>query len=234
MVFVLAPSTAGADEGDYTLMMLDVVDLPVPVITTDFSELTASGPVEKLAVYDDAAHTSSHLLISSTDYPTHSVNPNSNFVGTDNNVMNDGESIRYEFGTVNTSNLTISHELINDLSLIVFDTGSKTNEFSWQAFRDGDGLVGSGTIPFANNAQPAAIHVEGGFDTVVFTVTEDDFKVGGVSYTQLGDPQDVNLAMTFGGADADGDPISGSFNVTITAGNGVAEDHILQQLLNQP
>jgi len=40
--------------------------------------------------------------------------------------------------------------------------------------------------------------------------------------------------MTFGGADADGDPISGSFNITITGGDGTAESHILQQLLNQP
>ena len=234
LVFVLAPTTAGTDEGDYTLTMHDVVDLPAPIITTNFSEVTASGPVDKLAVYDDASHTSAHLLVSAVNTVPDDVNPNQGFIGINNNIMNNGETIRYEFGTVNTSNLTISHELINDMTLTVFDTGNKANGFSWQAFRDGDGMVGTGTVTFANNAQPAPIHVDGGFDTVVFSITADDFKVGGVSYTKLGDPQDVNLAMVFGGADADGDAISGAFNITITSGNGTAESQILQQLLSQP
>jgi len=87
-------------------------------------------------------------------------------------------------------------------------------------------------VTFSGDGLTSPIHVDGGFDSVVLKVTDGDFKVGGVTFTEIGAPQDVNLNVVFGGADADGDAIGGSFDVTITSGNGTAESHIVQTLLN--
>jgi VCBS repeat-containing protein len=239
-VFTLAPTTAAANDGDYTLTLHDVVDLPVPVTVLTFSGISASGPVDEISV-------GGKLLISSVFPADDDLNASDGFIGINNNVMNgpqgrsSGETIRYEFGTVTATGnpadpFNIVHEVVNDVTLNVFDVGNGVDSFSWIAFKNNI-QVGNGNMIWNPDANPptlpTAIHVDGGYDTLQIQVTAGDFKVGGVSFVELGDPQDINLNIAFSGEDGDGDPIGGSFNVTITSGNGIAENHIIDSLLNQ-
>jgi hypothetical protein len=242
LVFVLAPTTPGADDGAYTLTLHDVIDQPVPTIDLQFTNIFSPNQIDdRVAILDPGGQ--SALLISAVN-PGDDVTDSANFVGIHNNVMNAGESVRYEFGTVDLTAgdatfMTVTDKtLVNDVQLFSFNTGGSPDSFSWVAYKDG-AQVGSGTVdpttlPQGNaGALFPAIHVEGGYDTLEFTVAAgSEFKVGGVTYTEPGDPQDVNLNVAFGGSDADGDPISGTFNVTITSGDGTAEANLIQNLLN--
>jgi large repetitive protein len=228
LVFTLA-ATGGA-EGSYTLTMHDVVDLPVPTIELSFAGISASGPVDEINV-------ANKLLISTVDADADDLNANQGFIGIHNNIMNNGEMVRYEFGTVSGSpgagDFDIVHQVVNDVQLSIFDVGSGNDSFTWTAYKDG-GQVGTGSIVFnlGDDELTPAIHVDGGYDTLIFDVTGGMFKIGGVTYTELGDAQDVNLNIGFTGTDADGDSTSGSIDVTITAGDG-AVDQAVQTLLNQ-
>ena len=44
-------------------------------------------------------------------------------------------------------------------------------------------------------------------------MTQGDFKVGGITYSDVGAPQD--LLLTFGYTETDGDSIGGSFNAIV-------------------
>jgi VCBS repeat-containing protein len=243
LVFTLAPTAPGASDGSYTLTMNDVVDLPVPIISLAFTNIFSPNQIDDRVAIQDSADGPSSLLISAVSSGD-KVTDSASFVGIHNNVMDGGETIRYEFGTVDLTSgdatfMTVTEKkLVNDVQLFSFDTGGSPDSFSWVAYRDGS-EVGSGsvsptTLPQGNSgALFPAIHVDGGYDTVVFTVSQgSEFKVGGVTYTELGAPEDVNLNVAFGGSDADGDTIGGSFNVTITGGDGTAESNIIQTLLN--
>lgn len=243
LVFTLAPTDAEAADGSYTLTMHDVVDLPVPIISLTFDNIFSPNQIDDRVAIQDSTNGPSNLLISAVN-DGDKVTDSANFVGIHNNVMNAGETIRYEFGTVDLTSgdatfMTVTEKkLVNDVQLFSFNTGGSPDSFSWIAYKDG-AQVGSGsvtptTLPQGNSgALFPAIHVDGGYDTLEFTVAAgSEFKVGGVTYTELGDPQDVNLNVVFGGSDADGDPISGSFDVTITGGDGTAESNIIQTLLN--
>jgi hypothetical protein len=99
-VFTLAPST-GADghSGDYTLTMNDVVDLPVQSVLLEFTNIFSPNQIDDRLAILDSPNGQSNLLISEV-VPDSKVADSASFVGIHNNVMNAGEQIRYEFGTV--------------------------------------------------------------------------------------------------------------------------------------
>jgi hypothetical protein len=227
-VFKLAPNTTGID-GDYKFTLLQPIDQPAPTVTLSFAGINAGGPITELQV-------GSSLLVSAVDAGTN-VNASS-YIGINNNIMNDGESILYEFGTVKNTggDLSIANSdriVINNLVLSLFDTGSGTDSFAWTAYKwvdtNNDGVadtkleVGTGTQSLADGATSSqTISVNGGFDTIEFTMTGGDIKVGGISYDSLGAAQDVTMTFGYSGADADGDSFNGTFDLTLTSGDNVA------------
>jgi hypothetical protein len=233
LVFTLAPTTPGASAGDYTLTMNDPVDLPQETLTFTNENIKAGGPAASIAVFTDATQTTSKLLISGSG-----VNANSAFVGIANNVMEPGETITYEFGTVDTVNFTmLTRDLINNADLSVANvSGPGTDDLSWVAYTGGPTtgtFVGSGTISWDGPGEnPPAINASGPFDTLVFTVPaaggggdDNAFKMGGISYTNLSDPEPVVLSIPFTVTDGDGDiatdpDADGVFVVNIIPGDG--------------
>ena len=225
-VFVLEPNIVGTD-GDYKFTLLEPVDQPVPTITLSFAGIKAEGPITEIKV-------GSSLLISAVTAGDN-VNASQGFVGISNNIMNDGEVIQYEFGAVggNADDLFINpadHFVVNNVSLELKDTGSGNDGFDWTAYKwvDVNNVmtfvqVGSGSqvVPDGANAS-APIYVDGGFDTIRIDMNDGAFKVGGLTYDSLGDAQDITLNFDYSGADADGDGFSGSFDVTITSGDGIS------------
>ena len=217
-VFRIQPNTTGGD-GDYKFTLLAPLDQPVPVTTISFSGIDAGGPITEIQV-------GSSLLISAVNAGDN-VNASAGFIGIDNNIMNAGETVSYAFGTVtnNGGDLTIANgdEFdVNNVSLTLKDTGSGTDSFTWTAFRD-DVQVGTGSQNLPNGSEVTSpIFVDGGYDTLVFDFTNGATKIGGLTYEEAGDAQDVTMTFSFTGADADGDPISGSFDVTVTNGDGGA------------
>jgi hypothetical protein len=127
--------------------------------------------------------------------------------------------------------------LVNDVQLFSFNTGGSPDSFSWVAYKDGvevgSGTVAPTTLPQGNSgALFPAIHVDNGYDALEVTILSgSEFKVGGVTYTELGSAQDINLNVAFNGADGDGDAFSGAINVVVTAGDGTG-DQVIQTLLN--
>jgi Ca2+-binding RTX toxin-like protein len=225
-VFKLEPSVTGGD-GEYRFVLLQSIDQPVPTTEISFEGISAGQKVLEL----QAGGT---LLISAVTAGT-LVNANQGYVGIDNNIMNSGESIRYEFGIVtdNAGDLLIENDdrlAVNNLRLKLFDTGSGLDSFTWTAYKwvDVNGTmtlttVGSGSQSLADGSVASnVIYVDGGYDTVIFTMTGGAFKVGGITYDAVGDAQDVVMNFDYTGSDADGDTFSGSFDVTITSGDGLA------------
>jgi len=203
-VFTLAPNTDGVSPGEYDLILSasNVLDLPADTIEISFSGIQASGPISTLVV-------SPELTVNSVD-PGTNVNA-SGFIGIDNNVMNDSgpngaESIEYVF---NTS--------INDLQLDIKQVGGNGDDsISWEAFL-GNASVDTGnlTIPGAGGLT-GPIHAGGEYDSIIFTVTNGDFKVGGITYTDLGDPQDITMQFGYTATEGDGDNVSGTIDITVT------------------
>jgi hypothetical protein len=81
----------------------------------------------------------------------------------------------------------------------------------------------------------APIHVDGGYDTLQYTIAQgSEFKVGGVSYVESGNPRTSTLNVVFGVTDNDGDiPSGGNFDITITAGDGGPDVNTAMQILLQ-
>ena len=77
------------------------------------------------------------------------------------------------------------------------------------------------------------LHASTAFTNLELTVTQGDFKVGGVSYNDFGIPKDVSLNFGYSATDHDGDLVTGSFAVTVTLAVGAVTalsgtaDHLL-------
>ncbi|HAD08908.1 MAG TPA: hypothetical protein DCF62_05465, partial [Porticoccaceae bacterium] len=213
-VFTLSPNAGSGDAGVYTLALHDVLDLPVTTIEQGFGQVKAGGPEGVVAVYTDATQTESNLLLSGDR-----INPSNGFVGAggDNN-MNVGEQITLEFGDVNLTTFEVGPRLVvNDA---VFETkdigaGGSVDTFTWTAIKGGS-TVGSGTQTFDGGSKTSAIHVDGGYDTLILEVTAGGFKLGTLTYTDTSDPVDIDLLFGYSVTDADGDTVSGEFTTTVS------------------
>jgi hypothetical protein len=224
-VFILEPNVIG-NSGDYKFTLIQPIDQPVPTVIVSFAGISASDPITAISV-------GSSLLISDVNLSDSKyINANTGYLGIGNTTLDSGESIKYEFGDV--SGLSISpdkHNVVNNLSLLIFNK-DKDASFEWAAYKwvydaDTDSYVeipvgnGSGLAEKKDSATDL-IYVDGGYDSLVITMIENGFKVGGLTYESLGDAQDVTLNFDYTGADADGDKFSGSFDVTISSGDGIS------------
>ena len=213
-VFTLSANPGSGDAGVYTLALHDVLDLPVTTIEQGFGQIKAGGPNGVVAVYTDATQTESNLLLSGDR-----INPSNGYVGAggDNN-MNVGEQITLEFGDVNLTTFEVGPRLVvNDA---VFETkdigaGGSVDTFTWTAIKGGS-TVGSGTQTFDGGSKTSAIHVDGGYDTLILNVTAGGFKLGTLTYTDTTDPVDIDLIFGYSVTDADGDTVSGDFTATVS------------------
>ena len=201
-VLTLAPNSSSGAEGAYSLNLLDVLDQTAPVRTVRFDGITASGPVDDLTVGTTGLH------IYAVNPGPDDVNASANYVGINSNVMNGAESIGYHF----------TAGMVNDVSLITKDTGSGIDKFTWRTSTDGLIWTNHGEVSLADGATSSvALHATTGYNYLELTVTKGDFKVGGLTYSDVGDPQDLTLTFGYRATDGDGDAVSGSFNATVNA-----------------
>jgi hypothetical protein len=221
LVFSLAPTVAGAAYGEYALTLSDVLDLPRDPINLSFSGIDAGGPVPQIQV-------GANLLISGVAGGL--INANSDYIGAENNVMNDGETVKYNFGTV-TGGTTINpgdEIFVNDLRFDIFQTGGPSADQISYTVRNtvtGESASGFLTIPGGSGATGYTGPINAAFDynEIEFSVTEGDFKVGGIQYTQLGESEDILMAFSYTATDGDGDAIAGGFSVTVTDDVGATD-----------
>ena len=104
--------------------------------------------------------------------------------------------------------------------MLVFETkdigaGGSVDTFTWTAIKGGS-TVGSGTQTFDGGSKTSAIHVDGGYDTLILNVTAGGFKLGTLTYTDTTDPVDIDLIFGYSVTDADGDTVSGDFTATVS------------------
>ncbi|MEW5065679.1 MAG: cadherin-like domain-containing protein, partial [Cycloclasticus sp.] len=206
-VFTITPTNSNAD-GTYeiTLSADNVLDLPTSKVELSFTGISAGGPTESVDVGSD-------LTISIVDAGT-TVNTSNGFIGINNNVMNDnggGETILYTFN---------NGLLINDLQLDIKDVGGSGDTLTWTVYNSVDNTTESGPLTINGNGLSDPISPTIDFDSVELFVTSGDFKIGGITYTDLGDPQDVMMQFGYDATDADGDVVSGSIDVTVSASTG--------------
>ena len=208
VVFSIAPQSPDADptDGTYelTLSSDNVLDLPQTTVSVSFSGISASGPIDSI---DTTGGEITISVISGREGPD-DVNANSNYVGINNNGMDDGESIQYLFNTT----------LVNDLQLDIFNTGGAGETVTWTTWNSADkaGTIDDGSIIITGDGLSVPITADDDFDVIQITVTGGSFKVGGVTYTDTGDPQDVLVQFDYQGQDSDGDAVNGSVDVTVT------------------
>ena len=200
VVLKLAPTVDNASDGHYSLNLLDVLDQTAPTTTFSFTGITASGPVDSLTI------PGTPLTIYAVHPVADNVNASSGYVGINNNVMNAGESIGYDFGTTK----------VNDVHLSLKDVGSGTDSFTWRAWTGSawvDGSGGSTVLVPDGSTSTSVLSLAGGFTKFEITMAGGDFKVGGVSYVDIGAPNPLTLAFGYTATDHDGDAVSGSFSV---------------------
>jgi hypothetical protein len=256
---VMSMTPNDVESGDYTLELHQLLDMPTGTPTTlDFGDILAGSPVGFKVVTDGLDTPTAKLLVTAIAGDDNNgngleVNANQGFLGIEDTQMDgDGptvvgkngqdtgtgteEVIQFQFGEINTSEGTIiTPEIVNDVSFHVFDTGSGDDTYSWIALRGGV-QVGSGqesVDPANGNAGDdlPVISVNGGFDTVIFTMENGSFKMGGVSYNEAGAQESLDIAIGYSVTDADSDGASGTFNITVMPDN---TDNILDNTLIQP
>jgi large repetitive protein len=215
-VFTIAPTTDDAVDGtyDFALSGTNVLDLPSTPIELSFSGIAAGAPVESIDV-------GSELTISFVDAGT-LVNASNGFIGIDNNIMNDnggGETILYTFNST----------LVNNLQFDIKDVGGSGDTLEWTSFNSVDNTTDNGTLTINGNglSDPVVSGID--FDSIEFHITSGDFKVGGITYTDEGDPSDVLMTFDYQAAGGDGDSVNGSIDITVspTTSTGLGDDDIL-------
>ena len=256
LVFTLAPTSGSGGEGSYALTMNDLLDLPRPTLDFTIGSIDASSPASQKLI-NDAVDATFKVLASplagvGDKDGVLSVNANSDGFGIgdtqmDADVNKDGldESMQLEFGSDfyidpidGLQKVVEGKEIdLNDVVLDVFNVGGKGDSFIWQAFKDGVEVSYSlseaeRTISKTTDSFTTPIHVDGGYDTLVITMKVGSFKIQGFSYREEGAPQDVLMQFNYTGSDSDGDTVSGSFDVTVTSGNEIIEQHLLNNQLN--
>jgi|GEM_PF-5890284 len=202
MVFTLTPTQNGSAIGDYTLTLYQVLDLPPADSVTLGFGTTNTGPAGQVAVGNS-------LLVTGSD-----LNIANGHIGIGNASLDKGESITYQFGTVDNFDVSVK-QLVNSVQLQEFNTNSGADAFRWTAYRDG-AVVGSKTVSFTATAggdYAPAITVDGGYDTLKIQVISGGFEVGGLKYLNLPNTQQLDLKFGFTATDGDGDSVTGSFTV---------------------
>jgi VCBS repeat-containing protein len=225
LVFKLAPTTASAAYGTYDLTLYDVLDLQAPLQTfTVGDSIEAGAPGAGLVITNGAG--AGTISVLATPEGGHKVNSNDGELGIDNTVLNTGgsydETITLQFGTAFSGTTVTTAAVLNDVSITGFNVGGSGDSFSWVA-KKGNVTVGSGNVSMSEGhgtndpiSALSAIHVDGGYDTLVLTMTGGDFKLGGFTYTQQGASIDTLLNFNYTAEDAGGDTATGAFSVTVS------------------
>ncbi|TAL02930.1 MAG: hypothetical protein EPO03_11810, partial [Porticoccaceae bacterium] len=222
LVFNLAPHTASAAYGTYDLTLYDVLDLQAPTQTFTVGSIVAGAPTSGIVINNGAG---GGISVLATPESGHTVNSNTGELGIDNTILNANvgydEKITLQFGTAFSGTTVTTAAVLNDVRITGVDVGSGADKFSWVAFK-GTTVVGSSvsdltmtTVSGQNEIAPA-IHVDGGYDKLVLTMTAGDFKMSGFTYSQQGASIDTLLNFNYTAADAGGDTATGSFQVTVS------------------
>ena len=202
-VFTFSPTSDDAVNGTYALTLSSVLDLPATSVSLSFTGITAGGPVESLDV-------GTELTITPVNGGL--VNASNGFVGIGNNAnMDVGESAQYTFNTT----------LINNLQLDLKHVGSGgSDKISWETYNSLDqaNTTDTGSMLIGNDSTlTSPITANHDFDTIIITMDSGSFKIGGITYTDQGDPQDILMSFDYQASDSDGDSINGSIDVTVSA-----------------
>ena len=227
LVFSLAPTASGEAYGEYALTLHDVLDLQAESQTFTVGSIAAGAPTSGIVVADANGGTVSVLA---TPEAGHEVNSNTGELGIDNTILNADqggakydEKITLEFGTAFSGTSVTEAAILNDVQITGVNVGSGTDSFTWVAFK-GASQVDSGSstmhIVTGQNLIGDVIHVDGGFDKLVLTMTSGDFKMSGFTYSQEGESFDTILNFSYQATDGDGDAVSGNFSVTVTDNDG--------------
>ena len=217
LVFTLAPTLSGEAYGEYALTLHDVLDLQAETQNFTVGAIQAGAPTTGIVVSDGNG---GDIAVLATPEAGNQVNSNTGELGINNTILNSGEKITLAFGTAFSGTAVTTKAVLNDVRITGVDVGSGTDSFNWVALKDG-AQVGSGnnfvmsTVSGQNLIAPA-IHVDGGYDTLVLTTVSGAFKMSGFSFSQLGDSFDTLLNFSYTATDGDGDAVAGSFQVTVT------------------
>ncbi|ANE57126.1 retention module-containing protein [Methylomonas sp. DH-1] len=204
LVFTLLPTHNGTNVGDYTLTLESVLDLPAAAIIDLNFAAAAVGPLGNIAVGNSLLITGAGLVL------------DNGHVGVNGGVMDKGESVTYQFGTVNNFGVD-APQLVNGVRLSEINVGGSADSFKWTAYRGG-AEVGSKAVSYSappGGGDAPAIVVDGGYDTLKIEVISGSFEVTGLKYSNFPNTQTLPLPFDFVATDGDGDSKSGSFSVQV-------------------
>ena len=195
---------ASPEDGSYSIVMSDVIDLPIINIEVPLDGLSISGSTGTYSVDGEVV-----LTITGNGALKLSNAGGSEKLGVGNNNMDPGESLTFDFGG----------DVVNGLALDLFDNASGY-EYSIEAVLADGSTFSSGVLNGAGNTNIDPINIPGGYTSITITVentglySQPKFKISGINYDAQ-DPQGVTLDFGYSATDGDGDVVTGDFEVTI-------------------
>jgi VCBS repeat-containing protein len=206
-VFIISKTNG---ESDYTLNMLDTLDLTT-TFTNDFGNgVTGNGPV---GTYDFASTDGTDNFIIRLSSPD-DVNNSAGKIGVDNQNMDTGETLTIEFLTADLSG---SYD-VNGISLSMFQFGAG-DSFTYTLYNSADEPVGTGTVDSTNvtGGDSSPFIGSESYDRIEITGVTGQFKFDGIS-GQTSSTTDAVFELGATVTDGDGDSTAtnaGTYTVTI-------------------
>jgi hypothetical protein len=195
---------ASPEDGSYSIVMSDVIDLPIVNIEVPLESLAISGSTGTYSVGGEVVLT----LTGNGDLKLSNAG-GSDKLGVGNNNMDPGETLTFDFGG----------DVVNGLALDLFDNADGY-QYSYVATRADGTTFESDLITGAGSSNIDPINIPGGYTSITITVEDDGsisqpkFKISGISY-DAEDPQGITLDFGYTATDGDGDAVIGEFEVTI-------------------
>lgn len=193
------------EDGSYSIQMSDVIDIPFINIEIPLGSLDVDGDTGTYSLGGEVVVT----LTGSGDLKLSNAG-GSEKLGVGNNNMDPGETLTFDFGG----------DIANNLALDLFDN-AEGYQFSYEATLADGSTFNSGLIEGAGNSNIEPINIPGGYTSITITVEDNGtiqqpkFKVSSINYDTQ-DPEGVTLDFGYSATDADGDVVTGEFDVTVT------------------
>jgi hypothetical protein len=195
---------ANPQDGSYSIVMSDVIDLPIVNIEVPLDSLAISGSTGTYSVGGEVV-----LTLTGNGALKLSNAGGSDKLGVGNNNMDPGETLTFDFGG----------DVVNGLALDLFDNADGY-QYSYQATLADGTTYNSGLITGAGSSNIDPIDLPGGYTSITITVEDNGtisqpkFKISGISF-DAEDPQGLTLDFGYTATDGDGDVVTGDFEVTI-------------------
>jgi Ca2+-binding RTX toxin-like protein len=219
LVFQLA---GNGYEGSYVMTMYQKLDLSV--LNTNFNVNVQAGGPDGYYIYSDGTFSADGSLLgkewavritATKDGAVSTINPSTQGMGVGNNLFQTGETIRFEFDDEGASGISNNIYMaiigVNDLS------GSET--INWHAYLE-NGDVINGTAN-ATNLVNGNFIIQSPLEGVNLDYVEleagasTSVRINNLKTFSLDDTNPKELSFGYTATDADGDAVSGIFDVTL-------------------